>query len=416
MFFVETKRNNLNENHMQITDEIGTSHIDALKKILGFIRSFNVHKLLYAINGRVANEETIRQIKYTIREQHDKLLRQKDYLFRYTGECNDKYALANNKLVDNSHRILYKIRSGVRGIKKTTRSFCKTSRRRWPEGKPAPQAIDRSQLSGMAYMQDLFGLESYPECVKELFTEMLAFYQTMKECLEEGFRTLQEEKVRRKDQVWCLEALQKECERHNKQLEVIKEIINADPQTREALLQNAVLQPNASPMMSAWEASQNDETRLKSFASAYYHNCTPDDIRKITIRKFAREADGDPELLECMSVFKCDREKALCINQVIDQFDGFLPEKCKRGQIPSSHLYVFMRWCSATIGYDKFLQYFNKRYLAAGGKWKPIVSKTALSTVSSYLVSPRGEYLRIERDMLARLDDIDLTPAIEIAE
>lgn len=389
---------------MNLSDDIGKTHMEAMEKILAFITSFDVHKLLYAISVKRLDEDDIASITLDIREQNVKLERQKKYLFDYTKICNKEYALPNNKLVDESARLSHKMRSGIRGIKDTVRAFCKSSRRRWPEGKGEPQAIDHSLIATEAYMKDLFGLTSYPECVKELFVEMVKFFNNMNECLEEAQRSLAEEKDTRKNKKVCLELLKRACERNRQSQIIFVEAMESDPMLKSALQQSKAFQPHdENPVLKEYVRSCGSDGDKGTFASTFYHNCSPEDVGKITFYKTTTEANGDPDLIACMTIFNCSAEKARQINHAISCFDTLLPEKPKRETIPSIHLHVFMRWCSETIGHNAFLNYFNKRYEKAGGHWTRIGS-SALSGASAQWGKSTEKYQKVQADIMSKLE------------
>lgn len=363
---------------MKTSDKIGNSHVEEMEKILYFITSFNVHKLFYAISERHLDEDAIDNIRVNIQEQNARLERQKIYLFNYTKTCNREYALDDNKLVDSSARLSHKMRSGVRGIKNVLKSFTKKSRRPLRDGGEA-QAIDRSLIATENYMRDLFGLESYPACVKLLFQEMVSFYNNMNDCLHEAQRSLSEEKETRNDRQRCVELLEQACEKARHSMGFLLDAMEKDPDLKNVMTRTPDFQPtDNNPVLKAYVASSGDRRNGGEFASKYYHNCSPNDVHKITFYQTVREAEGDADLIACMSIFNCNRERARCINYAISHFDEMLPEQCKRGQIPAVALAVLMRWCSTIIGYDAFLKYFSKRYLESGGKWA-VIGKSALS-------------------------------------
>ena len=388
---------------MQITNKIGDSFFEIVENIVCFVISFDVEKLLYAIDKKRFDEDTINDIKLDIQDQNAKLSRQKKYLFDYTKDFCKVYTHKDNKFVEHSERLLHRMRSGVSGIKRQARKFCLCSRRRLPEGADEPKAIKKTLLATEEYMGDLFGLDSYPTCVKELFIEMVTFYNTLSECLAEARRSLEEEKATKKNNRRCLELLieaQKKCQKY--QL-IFIEAIEASPELKEMIMKNPKLMPGKdNPVMEDWRNCGATETERGAFASRYYHNCTPEDVGRITLYKTITEADGDADIFTAMTLFNCDRDKALRINRAISQFDSFLPEKCKRDKIPAQHLYVFMRWCSPITGYNAFLGYFNKRYKAAGGKWETIDSPSALAGANRKMSKTSDIY----KDMMAKLQEM----------
>ena len=385
---------------MTTSDKIGSSHVEAMEKILKFIETFDVHKLLYAITEKSLDEGDIKSITFDIREWNLKLEREKTYLFDYTKTCNKEYALRDNKLVDSSARMSRKMRSGISGIKKVVKRFCKKSRQKLRPGQKEPQAIDRTLLAAEQYMRDLFGLESYPSCVKELFLEMIGFFSNMDACLQEATRSLSEEKEIREDERRCLELLRQACERCRQTQQFLIEAMEKDPSLKAACQKSAQLQPsNENPVLKAYVCSEDDKEK---FASDFYHNCSPEDVSKIALYRTMSEADGDRDLMASMAIFGCDKEKARHINLAISRFDSLLPERCKRGKVPAIHLYVFMRWCSEGIGYETFLGYFNRRYKEAGGQLEPI-GKSALSGAARKEYTDE-KFAKIKRTILIKLE------------
>ncbi len=386
---------------MKISDNISDSHVEVMKKILEFITNFNVHKLLYAIREKSMDEETIVGITFDIREQNLKLQRQKVYLFSYCKNCNKVYALPDNKMVDTSARLSHKMRSGIRGIKDTTKSFCKRSRRKLKPGQAPPQAIDRTLLATESYIKDLFGLETYPNSVKDLFVEIVEFFNCMNECLMEAHRTLADERETRKDERQCLELLEQACQKsYQEQILFIDEMEN-NPAFRDVLLKSNTFMPNDDNQMLK-DIANSDEKSMGSVATRYYHNCTPQDVSKITIYRAITEANGDPNLMMCMSLFNCDAAKAKQINESISIFDTLLPEKCKRNKIPAIYLHIFMKWWNMSIN-TATLTYFNNCYKNAGGRWETI-GLSALNRPSTLKAKNDENYLKIEKRMSAKLE------------
>lgn len=389
---------------MTISDKIGNTHVEAMNKILSFITSFDVHRLLYAISAKRLDEDDIKSLTLDICDQNLKLERQREYLFKFGKTFNQEYTTDDNKCFDTSARLFFKMRSGVKGIKKQVKSFCLRSRQKLRPDQEAPQAIDRSLISVDAlYMKDLFGIESYPDCVRELFDVMIRFHQNMMDCLDESIRVLSEEKETKQDFRRCIELLKQACEKSRKDQIVFVDAMNNSPALRAAFLMADEFKPNdKNPVLKEWRNSQNNKGL---FASSRFHNCTHEDISKISFYQTMTEADGDPDLVTCMTIFNCTREKAEAINVAISRFDNMLPPICKRNKIPSIYLHVFMRWCSEGVGYETFLNYFNKRYKEAGGG-NNVIGKSALSAASRECAKSSKKYETIKKDLLSELDKI----------
>ena len=361
---------------MRTIKKIGNTHKEEMDLIMKFILNFDVNKLLYAINGKLLREEDIVSLTITIQEYFVKLSRQKVYLFRFGEIFNKEFTHEDNKCFDASLKASRKIRSLSAGIKAIIKPFVKVSRRKLPNGSPVPTIMERSMISTEYYYADLYGLPSYPDCVKDLFRVMLQFYEVVDVCIAECTRILMEEKSTKADKRKCIELFKEACEKSRKnQLHIIEAIEN-DPSFKEALKKSPYLTSDENnPVLKAFKKSPVSG----SFAQKYFHNCTPKDIGKITIYKAWNESNEDPMLMLARTVFvKKNDEDIERINHVIAHFDELLPIVCKRKTIPAYHLYVFMEWCGDVIGIDSFLNYFKKYYKAHGGKWK-VVGKTAIN-------------------------------------
>ena len=384
---------------MHISRQIGYSHVEQMELIADFILHFDVDRLLYAINGKELDESEIKSLTYDISDQNNKLARQKEHLFKFGRIFNKEWTTDDNMCFDSSIKVSRRIRSGTKGVKQVIGKFCKISRRQLRPGQDEPQAINVSMISSKYYVADLFGLASYPDCVKKLFYVMLEFYDNLDDCIHEAMRVLAEEKSIKQNERKCLDLLIQACEKSRKNQLHIIEAMERDPEFKAALMKTASLtSDDVNPVLKAWKNSKKEEL----FAVAYFHNCSPKDVGKITLHRTMLAADNDPELMKCMTIFGCKKDKAIKILSAIKQFDSLLTEKCKRGKIPAMSLFVFMRWCSDGVGYQTFLNYFNERYLAAGGKWDTITA-SALNGVSKKKKKQREKFEKVEKELLSKL-------------
>lgn len=383
---------------MRTIKKIGNTHKEEMDLIMKFILNFDVNKLLYAINGKLLREEDIVSLTITIQEYFVKLSRQKVYLFRFGEIFNKEFTHEDNKCFDASLKASRKIRSLSAGIKAIIKPFVKVSRRKLPNGSPVPTIMERSMISTEYYYADLYGLPSYPDCVKDLFRVMLQFYEVVDVCIAECTRILMEEKSTKADKRKCIELFKEACEKSRKnQLHIIEAIEN-DPSFKEALKKSPYLTSDENnPVLKAFKKSPVSG----SFAQKYFHNCTPKDIGKITLYKAWSESNEDPMLMLAHTVFGNDDEKIRRINYVISHFDMLLPPVCKRKVIPAYHLYVFMEWCGIVHGTESFLNYFKKYYLSHGGKWK-VVGKTAINGAKNrpYKAKYKDSCKQIKNNML----------------
>ena len=294
------------------------------------------------------------------------------------------------------------MRSGAACVKKVFKTFCKVSHKQLPPGTPEQQAIDRSLISSRNYMLELYGLSSYPQCVKDLFLVMHEFYSNMGDCLEEGMRALKEERLTKGDAHKCLEIFIKSCEKSREAQSHFIEAIKSDPELKKSVMENKSLSgDDENPVLKDYKKSASSK---EQFAQHYYHNCSPKDVGKIAIYDAYSEADEDPCLSFAKVVFGNDEVKIRRINFVIEHFDDLLPQKCKRDKIPAMSLYFFYEWCASLLGVESFLNYFNKYYNEHGGRWGTI-GKSAITGARSKDTTCRDDSLKKERKKM--LDKIE---------
>ncbi len=384
---------------MRPTKKIANSHEEEMNLILEFILNFDVQRLLYAINGKELREEDIISQTMDIRDYYNKLSRQKLHLFKFGKTFNNEFATMNNKCYDTSLKLSRRMRSGTACIKNAIlKPFVKISRKKLPNGKPSPTILERSMISTESYCADLYGLSSYPECVKDLFRTMLLFYEVLDDCIAECKRVLAEEKVVKSSERMSMERFVKACEKSRKnQLHIIEAMEN-EPEFKESLKRSLHLSDDTmNPVLKAYKKELNSG----AFGRTYFHNCSPSDIGKITLYKVWSESEEDPMVALAHAVFGSDDEHIAQINCVISHFDELLPPICKRGKIPAYYLFVFMEWCGNITSIDSFLDYFQKYYLSHGGKWKVIGVSSITGAKNRPLKQQnrKDEYDEIKSDM-----------------
>lgn len=382
---------------------IGNTPLEMMNLILEFVKNFEVDRLLYAINGKHLDEDDIESITDDIEEYNNKLCRQKTHLYKFGKTFNKRFTTENNKLVDSSLKVSRKIRSGTAGVKKVLKYFCKPLRKRLPDGRENPQAHERSMINTPNYVADLFGLESYPQCVMKLFTVMLEFYGNLDDCIAECKRLLQQEKETRHNLKQLLTLLDQAIEKSQREQAHIILSMNSNPEMMKAIKNDEQLSSDeCNPVLKAFKRCKSKE----EFAQRYFHNCMPSDISKISLYSSYSNSDDDPEMMKAIMVFGNDRDKIVRINYAIDHFDSLLPAQCKRNKIPAMLLYFFMVWCSPAIGVKSFLDYFNKRYDAANGRWGTL-GYSAINGAHSKCTLDRENNIDVQRaEFLKKIEDL----------
>lgn len=387
---------------MRTSPHIGNSHLEQMNLIYEFICKFDVHNLLYAINGKRLDEDEIVSLTNDISEFHVKLKRQKQYLFKFCKSFPKEFASEDNGLVDSSVKVSWRMRSGSAGVKKVFKKFCKISHKKPPEGAPVHQAYEVSLISTDNYILDLYGLSSYPMCVKELFKVMYDFYMDLNDCLKEGIRTVHEVNTTRDDAHKCLDILGQACEKSRKHQQVLIEAIMTDPNMKDVIKKNKTFSGDGNHVLKEF---QKNASSKEAFAQKYYKNCSPKDVDKITIYQVTC-SDDDPDLSFGKLVFGNDIEKIRKINYLIEHFDELLPVKCKRGKIPAMTLYFFYDWCKPIVGFDSFLKYFNKHYQEHRGRWATIGKSSISGARTKHTQCKDGSTQKLKDELMHQIESM----------
>ena len=383
---------------MRTSPHIGNSHLEQMNLILEFILNFDVHNLLFAINGKNLDEDEIISLTNDISEYHVKLKKQKQYLFKFCKSFPYEFTSEDNNLVDSSVKVSRRMRSGAAGVKKVFMRFCRISRKQLPAGVPDHQAHEVSLICTLNYSIDLFGLSSYPQSVKDLFIEMYNFYVDMNECLVEGLRTIKRVENIKGDARQCLEILIEACEKSKKNQRVLIEAIMTDPDVKKAVMNNKTF------------SGDEENPVLKDFKNK------KEDVDKITIYKVTTDPDAEDPLCFAKVVFGNDEAKIHRINYVIEHFDELLPEKCKRGKIPAMNLFFFYEWCAPIVGVESFLKYFDKYYKEHDGKWEPIGKSAITGACTKHSKCKDSSTLSLKKEILSHINTMlsEKFPKIEV--
>ena len=388
---------------MRTSPHIGNSYLEQMNLIYEFICQFDVNNLLFAINGKQLDEDEIVSLTNDIAEYHVKLKRQKHYLFKFCKSFPKEFASEDNNLVDSSVKVSWRMRSGTACVKKIFKRFCRVSRKQLPEGVPEHQAHEVSMITTKHHTLDLFGLSSYPPCVKNLFLTMFEFYEDLNECLEEGLRTVEEVKATKSNARKCLDILIKSCEKSKRNQRVLIEAMLSDPDMKKAVINNKTFSGDEeNPVLKAYK---NNKGNMEPFAQEYYKNCSPKDVDKITIYDVTT-VEEDPCLSFAKLVFGKDEQNICRVNYVIERFDELLPVKCKRNKIPALILFFFYEWSSPIVGVESFLKYFNQYYKEHNGHWETIGKSALMGASTKHTLCRDGSTQELKNKILEQIESM----------
>ncbi|MBQ9176460.1 MAG: hypothetical protein IJ139_06295 [Bacteroidaceae bacterium] len=381
------------------TEAPDCSLIEEMEQTCKYVMEFNVNRLLYAINSRKMDSNAVELIDRMIGEQVAKLNKNKTRLLAITSNFNTTYPRNDgSEAIDTTQRITRRIKGGLIAHRRTIKTFTKKSRRRPPHGKTSVPAIHNSALT-TEHMEDLFGLDSYPPCVANLFATMIEFCTLLGDCIQETLNTLSDEQMAREDKE-RMRSLLDECLRQSiaNQRLIIGYMRHAGDD-RYGILSES------NTMLEEYKRARTDEAKMDVFAPKYFHNCTRYDTDRIAIYEAIEQAGGNTELMQCAKLCNCDNTKAGQIITCIKHFDTLLPNPCPRGVIPGMHLHVFMKWCSDDVKQGHFLPFFERLYTKWGGTLS-VPGPSSLSNISQQYARGTQKYRETESKMHERIANL----------
>lgn len=355
---------------MQISRNIGSNTEEEMMLICQFIENFSVERLMTAIDESHFDEDDVVSMKCDINIQNAKLEKQKISLQKLSRTFNKEFATYNNKDFTTADITARRMKSGSKGIKDIFKRFTPRINSRLPEGAPEPQAIVYSAISKKEYQLNLFGLEEYPKCVKDLLLSMIEFFNNINNCIGICQKVIEEEKKISNDKKRCLELLKNACEKAILSQRHIIEALRDDPALRKSMQENKSLNDDTENKIFF---NQKKHKTQEDFAQHGFHKFNPGEINKLVLHNAINEADSNAATsIEQVLFPKVSHDKILDIRYIIQHFDELLKDvKCKRGFIPSYNMVLFMEWCEASSNLNMFCNYFSKSYSKNGNYQVP---------------------------------------------
>lgn len=181
-----------------------TSVLDAseqsFQNLINDAEDFENDKIFASIRSRDYDESDINLINAEVRISIAKIEKEYISLEKFSKEFNKLYATDHNQCYDTALKLCRKLRSTLAGTKKLFRKMCPIIRKKagGNEAEKKLSVFDHSYLTGLTFSKDMFGLESYPDCVKELCCAVSLFF-----CKLTGVMALCREIIAKENYIRC---------------------------------------------------------------------------------------------------------------------------------------------------------------------------------------------------------------------
>ncbi len=299
-------------------------------------------RLVYGIQRRGFDEYDIQQLICIVRERLNmtrrELLRSSKIALTY----NKLWATDDNNCFRDADKLFRMIRSTLKGTKIIYKRFTPICRKKVPGKDFRPSVFVKSALAYAECGRDLYGLDSYPDCVSTLYAEMGAYFANIIAVLVICHQELTKEAMIGKDADLCLKLLNEQCKSI---VSDMKDVIG---------------------MMSKEDASQNELLKkskkngsLKDFAQQGWHKYNIKSVtRYATSRAVENGAEYGLEDLESL-YFINDYEKGKKAKEIMTHFDTFA-DKGRGGKMDTTAIAEFVCWTGLSLA--KGYQYFSSTY------------------------------------------------------
>ncbi len=304
----------------------------------------NKHRTLYEI------EQTTEMVKMY---QHRVNIEAKSVV-KFSENFIRQFATDNNQCFSTAQVLFGKIKSTIAGLKQVFYKTTATDRRQLPEGVEPPLVFDKSPLGHGEYTPDMYGLESFPQPVQDLYRALDTLFSTSSAVLALCHLMIEQEEETRKDIVQLRQIYRESCD----------ELLDA-VKAASVFISSAQELPANELEERRKKAGSDDDV---SFLRDAYHRHDKKELTQFLIIKCIREAHDDGLTEMEKFYWRKNKEKALMVRRVIDNFDSIKDVEGQEGSLSSTVLVEFLKWCGVAESLEKGLyeKHFRPSYMAKG--------------------------------------------------
>ena len=259
-----------------------------------------------------------------------------------------EFATNNNQCFNTAEVLFKKLSSTLAGLKQIFHKTTPIDRRQLPNDVAAPSVYSLSPLANGEYSPDMFGLESYPEQVTNLYKELDTLFTSASAMLTLCHLMIEQEQETRNDVVQLKQIYQESCDVLLEAVKTLSSYIDTTCELPENDLERYRL-----------KAASDDE-----FYQEGYHKCNKKDLTEYLVKEEVRKARNDGLTDTEMDFWRGRKDKVLMIRTVIRNFDLIKDVKGKGNSLSSTIIIEFLKWCDVTQALEKKLyeEYFCKQY------------------------------------------------------
>lgn len=318
---------------------------EGLLQILKVIKNYEKDgevRFIAGIQSRGFTEYKIQQLICVVRERLNMTRRELIRLSEIALTYNKMWATDDNNCFRDAEKLFRKIRSTLKGTKILYKKFTPICRKNVPGRDFRPSVFVKSTLAYAECGRDLYGLDSYPDSVSTLYSEMGAYFSNVVAVLVICHQELTKEAQISSNAELCLQLLNEQCKTI---VGDMKDVIG---------------------MLSKETAEQNDLLKrskktgsLKAFAQEGFHKYNIESVtRYATSRAVENGAAYGLDDIEAL-YFVNNPAKGLKAKEIMSSFDDYA-DKGRGTKMDTTAIAEFVCWTG--LGFAKGYRYFTSAY------------------------------------------------------
>lgn len=361
-----------------------------IETILNSINKFDKDRFLYALQYKHYNQPQLELMTQQVVEYRIKLEKEHERLLEFAKTFNHVFVTDNNQCFDTALKILRKLRSGIKEVKRIYMKFCpRWSSKRIPYKVDANKhysAFDYSYFSIETFQLSFFELEDYPPHVQGLYNELCKFFFQLHLSLVLCIEVMKDEEKIRHDKGYCNFLFEEYKEKVLKEIMDIVMLIPPD---------SSCFQEEYNPAI----ASLKKFSSTEAWAPHGFHNFTKDEVKFLIIKEVQEEEKRGILTKQEILLFGNKPDKVKEINNIILHFDDLMPDDYSRKKLDSLTIAMFMKWCGVKNEHC-FLNYFNEKYANNPNRLYGVVTIGAVNNAKKKLLYNDEVY----NDFLVRMN------------
>lgn len=320
-----------------------------LVEIITALEQFEQDRFIAGIQARHYTKYDIEQALDMVTSYQSRMNVEARSLVRFSETFIQQFATDNNKCFETAQRYFNRIRSTLCAIKKVFQKTTPRSMVQLPEGAQQPTVFERSPLSYGACVIDMWGLESYDECVQTLYQRLETLLTTATTTLALCHQMIENEETIRQDTQQLKSIYHESCEQLMDSVREFAGFLGTVQQLPETELNRR-----------KQKARSMDE-----FLKKEYHNVAKQEFKQYVFLEAMRQGKNEGLTEEETYLFHDDHERVRQVRRAIEHFDEMDVEG-QQGKLDSTSLVYFLKWCGVGQAKEKRLyKYFCDTYRGA---------------------------------------------------